>query len=201
MDFSFDFLEGTVEKEQLRQIVGFYADVDSRLSKFQRAYGISCSEGCGECCYRFTPDVTPSESLLIAAYILFDLKNPDLLKNTSQSDEEHKRCPLCKDGSHHCMVYPARPLLCRLFGSAASRRKDGKPCFRRCHFLKDRRLMPEELDGKDFKGNVTTMEEYGLELNELPCNSSVAHPLVEQVEKDIERLLLLWEIKNMPPAM
>jgi hypothetical protein len=42
-------------------------------------------------------------------------------------------CPLYDPAEpHHCRVYPARPLICRLFGFSGVRGKDGRPLFRPC---------------------------------------------------------------------
>ena len=57
--------------EQLAAITEFYDSIEHSFERFTEEAHISCPSGCGECCRYFTPPVTSSEALAIAAWTYF----------------------------------------------------------------------------------------------------------------------------------
>ena len=80
------------------------------------------------------PDITSLEARMVAAYLLLIRKDLPLIDQLEKSiGSDH--CPLFDpDNPHHCTVYGARPLICRLFGACASTTKEGVAEFRHCKY-------------------------------------------------------------------
>lgn len=96
----------------------------------------ACPSGCGTCCEGFVPDVLPAEAAFIALWLLEN--EPDLAAEAAAWGEPGisalPPCPLLRHTSEgvRCAIYPARPLVCRLFGFAGVRDREGRTSFRPC---------------------------------------------------------------------
>ena len=129
----------------LERIVDSVAGTYSRIEADQTAFlelaalrgsALVCPAGCGSCCEGFVPDVLPAEAAFIALWLLeFE---PTLAEKAAAWDglglSRLPPCPLLagSPGDARCAIYPARPLVCRLFGSSGGRDKEGRPRFRPC---------------------------------------------------------------------
>ena len=129
----------------LERIVDSVAGTYSRIEADQTAFlelaalrgsALVCPAGCGSCCEGFVPDVLPAEAAFIALWLLeFE---PGLAAEAAEWGELGPStlppCPLLRGspGLARCAIYPARPLVCRLFGAAGDRDKEGRARFRPC---------------------------------------------------------------------
>ncbi len=181
--------------EQLKSIFDYYENIQNDFSPFQEEFSIHCPSGCGECCKHFMPDLTTSEALILAAYIKYMHRDEEIIeKLKAELDNTEGPCPLYNDDTpFHCSVYPARGLICRLFGNAVSDTKRGAE-FKRCRFNKENSLMPEKLTEQDLsnaKNKVPRMEEYGMSLESLDGNDSRTEMLPIAILRALSRLDLL----------
>lgn len=121
----------------IAELAGLYAEVDRATTDFAAASGLRCPSGCGICCTRFTPTVSELEARYIADYLVSTgATDHAALGNhggrpARTNSTNGVGCPFY-DGVRHCTIYPARPLICRLFGFAGSRAKDGEMQFSVC---------------------------------------------------------------------
>ncbi len=145
-----------------RSISALYDEIDRYAGEFTRTFKVRCPPGCGTCCEHFLPDITDLEASFIAAYLLF--RKMDI---PSVVDEDRRLCPFyVKDDPFHCLVYPVRATVCRMFASVPSKDKHGQPVFRRCRYntLEDQlqTIGPESfmMGGKE----VRTMGDFSAEL-------------------------------------
>lgn len=95
--------------------------VDAHIQKVEKLFPdqIACKKGCDSCC-RFL-SLFPVEALSISdAYS----RLPENIKQKiAQQLEHHKEdCPLLID--HACILYPARPIICRTHGFPIFMEKD-----------------------------------------------------------------------------
>lgn len=71
-------------------------------------------QNCGECCG--VVPVTFDELQRICDYIK---DRPDVRNKAREQAHRMDMCPFRDNTEKRCMIYPARPLLCRLFGVTA----------------------------------------------------------------------------------
>ena len=175
-------LKGLGIAAELKAIRDYLDKCQPDFTRFMAEYGIHCPSGCGSCCEHFVPDITRSEALLIAAYILCS-KEKDALMDRLESGNGDG-CPLfdLHDADHHCTIYPVRPLICRMFLSACSSDKNGVNRFSFCHGIDGNGIQLENLN------RFQPMSYYGEKLRALEGNGSDAKLLPEAVSKAINRI-------------
>jgi uncharacterized protein len=139
-----DPLPPTPKGSALEAGVSAVGAIYARIERDQGAFVIAaaargsplrCPAGCGSCCEPFVPDVLPAEAAYAAAWILD--RDPDLASRIAAWAEDRPATPPCpflrssEDGKR-CAIYPARFLICRLFGASGNRDKEGRAAFRPC---------------------------------------------------------------------
>ncbi len=137
--------KGSSVESLIAAVARVYARVESEQATFLASAAASgsaleCPSGCGSCCAPFVPDVLPPEAAYIAAWLMES--SPDLaLEAALWTGEKRPATPPCpflrhpasgSPGGARCAIYPARPLVCRLFGAAGVRDRDGLASFRPC---------------------------------------------------------------------
>jgi Fe-S-cluster containining protein len=141
-----DRLAGSSVREALEALHAVYADVETVTSRFSLQSGVSCPSSCGGiCCRNFEPDVMEAEALYLAAWLIESgsegvarLPGAEGGIADAPPDAPPGRCPFWdEEGGGVCLVYPARGLICRLFGFSAVRGARGEKSFGLC-FAMDR---------------------------------------------------------------
>jgi uncharacterized protein len=138
-----DPLPSTPKGSSLERVITAIGAIYQRIEDDQRAFlgraeeqgaPLRCPPGCGSCCEPFVPDILPVEAAYAAAWILQN--KPELAKEIIEWKDRPATtpCPLLirTDEGLRCSIYPARFLICRLFGASGIRDKDGRPTFRPC---------------------------------------------------------------------
>jgi len=74
---------------------------------------ITCSEGCSSCCTAITLFPVEAAALRAALKALPVLRQEEILRHVAEQ-AGGERCPLLQD--HRCLLYSARPLICRTHG-------------------------------------------------------------------------------------
>ena len=114
-----------------------YLHLDNQARVFADISSLTCPSGCGRCCDMADTEVSDIEALVIARYLITEKQSsiPELFREFRQREEEQgrKSCIFYKEDSElHCIVYQARPLICRCFGYSAERDKTGALYFPLC---------------------------------------------------------------------
>lgn len=158
------------------------------FSKFQNNNSLSCPPDCGKCCFKADIYSTPIEMLPMA----LDLYARGMAQDMYDKCLEHKadHCLFMKisdleNGKGRCTEYQFRPLVCRTFGVAARRDKNGETKFSVCTTLKETKTKEFiALTNKEFntdevpfidisKNRLATLSPQFLE-EEFPINESLA---------------------------
>ncbi len=177
--------------EEISLIHDLYISIDNRMRHFAAEYGIKCPAGCGKCCEKYEPEISQSEAVFAAAWII---KNNPSLSSLFPAIPERKNCIFYnRDNPEHCMIYEARPLLCRAFAFSGLQDKHGKRRYKSCTFMEEKK----ELAG-DF---IPLMTREGTRIIFESTESDKPAPLSVAIEKAWQKLsfiLLIASIENNP---
>ena len=138
------------------RILELYSQIDRQTSEFQSKTGLQCPPGCGQCCESSVAQATVLE-LLPAAEELFSRGEAQQWLGCIASIRNNERCvfyypdPLIP-GNGRCELYLLRPSVCRLFGFAVMKNKDGKPELITCRARKRRILFLSKQHKRQFRG-------------------------------------------------
>ncbi|QBL08450.1 YkgJ family cysteine cluster protein [Rheinheimera sp. D18] len=127
-------------RELSRRVEAVYGEIATTFSVYQQQRGLSCRTGCGECCLQPTIEATVLEMLPLALY-LFDQGKAEQTLTQLETLTDPQGCffyqKLSFDGKQgQCSVYQQRPSICRLFGAAGYRDKNGKTALSTCKIIK-----------------------------------------------------------------
>lgn len=118
------------------QIQACYRQIDAETAAFGAAVGLSSPSGCGQCCDNPQIEATPLE-MLSAALALARQGSVTHWLAAIEAQTGPTYCifyqpDLAVAGRGRCLQYPWRPLICRLFGYAATLDKTGQPALASC---------------------------------------------------------------------
>ena len=172
-----------------------YNELEEAQVRFCSDFDLHCKDDCCECCKHFQPDVTDLEAQYLALGLISEGREQEILDLLKSQPEYPDRCPLCDPvpGHPHCMIYRWRPLLCRLFGAAVTRDKEGAAAFRNCRWNEHTHAISSaELSGSD---DVVYMSDYGMRLEEEDIDNTETRLLAEALPPAVEkvRLILSYE--------
>jgi uncharacterized protein len=138
-----DPLPPTPKGSALEGVIAAVGAIYDRIEADQRPFlaaaagrgaPLRCPPGCGSCCEPFVPDILPAEAAYAAAWM--HSSAPDLALESAgwRNRPAGPSCPFLErlEGGSRCAIYPARFLICRLFGASGTRDKEGRAAFRPC---------------------------------------------------------------------
>lgn len=111
-----------------------YRELDQEVDAFMSVCGSACPSGCGICCTsEYEPEVTPEEGEYAARYIITSRR--DLESRFDHMDNRRYCIFYDEQNPLHCMIYPARPVICRGFGFCGYTSKSGSFVYRPCRYM------------------------------------------------------------------
>ena len=188
-----DRLTGAVEQ--------VYCEVGDGTDRYARSTGLACPEGCGACCYGPNIEATTLECMPLASAIHRTGRAEDILRRIESTED-----PTCavflpdlddrKKG--RCTLYHARPLVCRLFGFAARRNRNGKNQAVICPVMRE--AIPEACERTERavgEGLGTPVyQDYSMKVASLDFSLSRRRiPINEAIRKALERVGLLAKMR------
>jgi Fe-S-cluster containining protein len=109
-------------------ILELFSGLDAETSAFAVASGLRCPDGCGACCENPSVHTSVVELEPLAGELVARGQAEAALERAATAGpgpcvfyESHGQ------GQGRCTVYALRPMICRLFGFAAVRDKQGRP--------------------------------------------------------------------------
>ena len=188
------FVLGSSQGELLEKLYALYRELDLKIDAWQQLSRTACPAGCGACCARYEPSVLPLEGMAVAAFISIPvLEGPPEPEGTS--------CVFFDPHNpHHCTVYAARPLECRLFAFSAARGKDGRLRFRLCRDMPgpEPRAKSEEALLSSYGALPPAMADFSTRLQTLADGPVL--PLRDQARLAWKRLELLRRLTAQEPG-
>jgi len=124
------------------QVLEVYRVLDSAVSGFQSRTGLSCPEGCGHCCLSEKVEATVLECIPLA-FELFRSCQAELILKRLEKNGDDRCCILYRPdfsaaGLWGCTQYRHRSVVCRLFGFAGNRDREGSPRLAMCRVMKEK---------------------------------------------------------------
>lgn len=184
------------------EILRIYEEIERQTIEFQRAWGLKCLPGCGQCCESPNVQVTVLEFLPLAREINRRGEITYWLKNLEKMGLK-RACVFYQldpflSGKGRCLFYPWRAATCRLFGFGTKRNKYGnlEPVTCR-HLQKDFAQILASLNNNlpgpaapnydSFFIQLASLE-VSLGINPLPINKAIARAL--------EKYALSFQLQN-----
>lgn len=123
--------------QKIQKIESLQAEADKETSAFKKRYNIDCLIHCSKCCQYDGITASPLEFLPLAWHY-YKIGQLDELIEKLMNSHGGTRCVffVSNNGSWGCCSYPARGMICRLFGFASIQDKYGKASYAACHTLK-----------------------------------------------------------------
>ncbi len=184
--------------DKLGELYGRIAAAQALIAESRKEGGdpLACPEGCGTCCELFIPDVLPVEAGFLADWLLRE--RPELAARALEWDEDRGSppCPFHEPGrtGGRCGVYPARPLICRLFGFSAVRDRSGREAYSLCREMPARGGRRSWSGGeieREFGAPLPVMADFAAEAVALaPSESGDRSLLTKALPSAIRRLSL-----------
>jgi len=190
-------LSNTELLKRLKKIPLVYDKLEKQQKRFSERFCVHCKTGCGICCEHFTPDLTNLEAEYLALGLISEERDDEVVKMMEERDPENPACPFYNqtDEMHHCTVYKWRPLICRLFGGAASRNKAGHAVFKNCKWNENtHEITTKTLESH--KRDLVIMGDYGWMLEENEAGDIQTALLPEALERAISKVRLMLDLKE-----
>jgi Fe-S-cluster containining protein len=123
----------------VREVEKVYADLDREAMYFTGQSELNCLKGCSSCCLYKNIRASVLEMIPLAWYLHLNNQQDEVMEKLDQSRTVcvSHRILDTGEGSGGCLHYEQRPLICRLFGNAGIRIKDGQIAIYTCRIMKD----------------------------------------------------------------
>jgi Fe-S-cluster containining protein len=204
-------LPPTPKGSTLEGVIAAVGAIYARIERDQRSFlaaatehgaPLACIPGCGACCEPFVPDLLPAEAAYAAAWIL--ARAPALVPEIAAwrrcDRSAAPPCPFLKKSEvvSRCAIYPARFLICRLFGASGIRDREGRTAFRPCAHMpfagyrslgEERPALTGDALLRAFGAEPPIMTDYATELVALsPSESGERHSVLEALPPALIRV-------------
>ncbi|MCH7397771.1 YkgJ family cysteine cluster protein [Belliella sp. DSM 107340] len=130
-------------REKSLEVRKVFTDLDIEIKAFMDGSQLSCISGCGACCAN--PDVHASVlEFLPLAFDLYEKGKAEKAMQLLDDVGNDANCIIYKSQNEdvkkgYCSDYANRGMICRLFGSAARRNKEGKKELITCKIIKEQK--------------------------------------------------------------
>ncbi|MBW4680721.1 MAG: YkgJ family cysteine cluster protein [Microcoleus vaginatus WJT46-NPBG5] len=182
----------------IERLLALYQQIDEETTAFQAVTGLQCPADCGRCCENPEIEATPLEMLPLAIELLRQGKAQQWLERLAALNERsvcvfYQSDPLIP-GNGRCGVYAGRPAVCRLFGYATVKNKQGTPELAACRHHKQTVPAAVEIAKAAIIAGVPApnFSDYGNEIANLDPNlGQMQMPLNQALKIALERVGLI----------
>jgi Fe-S-cluster containining protein len=128
-------------QSKVKLVEQLFARLESEINTFKSETKLQCFNGCGKCCTTPNIDASPLEFLPWALHLYIEGKAVSTLEAIGTNTD--KSCFLYHSNSSSdytigtCTDYHYRGLICRLFGFAGTKDKNGKSSLVTCSLIKE----------------------------------------------------------------
>ena len=175
--------------QKVRAVRRVYARLDADIAWMQKASGLHCLSGCGECCKKPDIEATPIEFLPLALDY-FDRGEAEAVH--AQLAESSTTCfvfrPHLTSFGGLCNAYPDRGLICRLFGFTARINRLNQPELVTCKFIKSEQATEFEAWKREMASgtSVPIMTNYYSRIASIDQGLNAMMPINQAMRKALE---------------
>jgi len=213
LDSDVDEFDHSVLAQNLQALSTIYDEIAQKQQDFsdsvrRKGLVVACPTGCGLCCQHFIPDVLPVEADFLSYYLI--LRRPTLINRIGDClavAENYDGCPFWEENGNgkNCLVYEARPLICRLFAFSAVHSKKGETSFAFCKKFET----DPKLHARTFTGEAEILDAFGalppvmsdyasMVLGIDPDAASERLPLDKALPSSLNRVALILQMTARP---
>ena len=187
------------------KVLEVYRGLDAAVAEFAARTGLACPSGCGRCCISEKVEATVLEFIPLA-FELFRTGQAELIVKRLEGNSDERQCVLYRPdftaaGLWGCSQYRHRPVVCRLFGFAGNRDRDGISQLAMCRVMKERSggkgascLAPEDLSSMPLFGDA------GLAVTALhPGLGTLRMPINEAVYEALQKVGMVLDLAEVLP--
>lgn len=186
--------------EVVNQVLSIYTEIDNQIIVFQDATALQCPSGCGKCCSNPEVEVTALEMLPLAWELLRRGEARLWLERVEMGESDvcvfYQPDRIVPENGR-CSVYAWRPSLCRLFGFAAIRNKQGEPELAAC--ARHKEVTPEIVkvaqDAIAQGLSIPVFSDFSMQLANIdPDFGRSLLPINQALRVALEKAGLLWQL-------
>lgn len=183
-------------------VLEVYRVLDMAVAEFASLTGLSCPEGCGHCCLSEKVEATVLECIPLAFELFRTLQAEFILKRLERNDNA-RQCVLYRPdmtdaGLWGCTQYKYRTVVCRLFGFAGNRDREGIARLAMCRVMKEKSSTGNsEIDLADPSAPLPLFVDSGLRITALhPGLGTVRMPINMALRDALLKVGLLLQLSG-----
>jgi Fe-S-cluster containining protein len=184
------------------RVLEVYRVLDMAVAAFVLHSGLACPEGCGHCCLSEKVEATVLECIPLAFELFRTLQAEFILKRLEKNVDE-KQCVLYRRdyteaGLWGCTQYQYRAVVCRLFGFAGNRDRQGIVRLAMCRVMKEKTgADSSRIDFNDQDAPLPLFVDAGLRITALhPGLGTVRMPINAALREALLKVGMLLELSN-----
>jgi uncharacterized protein len=186
--------------EIVNRLMSIYKEIDDQISVFQGETNLQCPSGCGKCCSNPEVEVTALEMLPLAWELLRRGEASLWLERVEMGGSDvcvFYQSDRIVPENGRCSVYAWRPSLCRLFGFAAIRNKQGEPELAAC--VRHKEVTPETVkvaqDAIAQGLSIPIFSDFSMQLANIdPDFGRSPLPINQALRVALEKVGLQWQL-------
>ncbi len=189
-------------RELAFQVLEVYNVVDMAVAGFAVRTEFRCPEACGACCRSEKVEATVLECLPLAFELFYTLQAELILKRLEKNNDE-KQCVLYRPdytaaGLWGCTQYRYRAVVCRMFGFAGNRDRQGKVRLAMCRVMKQEGGVDDDgIDLDDREAPLPLFMDAGLRITALhPGLGTVRMPINMALREALQKVGILLELSG-----
>ncbi len=182
------------------QVLDVYQGIDEVVTAYKSQTGLACPDGCGHCCNSEKVEATVLECIPLA-FELFRTFQAELLMKRLERDRGERKCVLYRQdytaaGLWGCSQYKYRSVVCRLFGFAGNRDRNGTPKLAKCQIMKEHETAASVQEPEDAAAGVMPLfSEAGMRITALhPGLGSHRRPINEALLEALQKVGMLLDM-------
>ena len=192
----------SLEKRVLA-VENLFQQLEQESTLFKQASNIHCLSACGKCCSYANIEASPLEFLPWAFHLFLEGEAENTLQKLKSN--HNGTCllykHLCTQNVSHCDNYKYRGLICRLFGCAANRDKNGQIRLITCKLIKEQQheeyTAAQKSITQDLKVPIFT--DYYMLLNQIDFHlGNMILPINKALKTSLEEVLQYYAYRPLP---